>query len=95
MSLITTTKGLLLVIISAISLSACSTMDQQAHYNLPIIEPLIGSGAHVGYASHDPCIRCGEGWIFIPNSAEDAKTSYQKWLDEMEAKGFDVNGDSQ
>ena len=94
MSLITTTKGSLLAIISAISLSACTTMDQ-SHYNFPVIEPLIGNGNHVGYAPHDPCIRCGEGWIFIPNSDQDVKTSYQKWLDEMEAKGFDVNGDSQ
>ena len=47
MSLITTTKGSLLAIISAISLSACSTMDQ-SHYNFPVIEPLIGNGNHVG-----------------------------------------------
>lgn len=21
----------------------------------------------VGYRDYDPCIRCGEGWIFLPN----------------------------
>tara|TARA_B110000285_G_scaffold96499_1_gene110120 strand:- start:21 stop:302 length:282 start_codon:yes stop_codon:yes gene_type:complete len=82
----------ILAIITTIGLSACSTTHVT---NMPIIDPLLGiSKQHVGYAAHDPCIRCGEGWIFIPNSAQDSKTAHQKWLDIMADRGFDVTGDT-
>ena len=89
-SIITT----IVTVTTIISLSACSTMENN-HYAKPLIEPIIGNGNHVGYAPHDPCIRCGEGWIFIPNSAQDSKNARQKWLEEMEARGFDTKGDIQ
>lgn len=40
---------------------------------LIFISALVLSGCMVnpntyGYKSYDPCIRCGEGWIFLPNT---------------------------
>ena len=82
----------ILAIITTIGLSACSTTHVT---NMPIIDPLLGiSKQHVGYAAHDPCIRCGEGWIMIRNSDADVKTAHQKWLNDMADRGFDVTGDT-
>ena len=37
----------------ALTMSACNTLNQSKTY---------------GYKSYDPCIRCGEGWTFLPNT---------------------------
>jgi hypothetical protein len=29
----------------------------------------------IGYKDHDPCIKCGEGWSFIPNERFAAQKS--------------------
>jgi len=33
-----------------------------------ILSGCLGHGKTYGYKSYDPCIRCGEGWTFLPNT---------------------------
>lgn len=58
-----------LLFATAILVSGCSSFDRP----------------DVGYRSYDPCIRCGEGWIFLPNPSHaqqlaDWKQANQKYL---------------
>ena len=32
----------------------------------------------VGYRDYDPCIRCGEGWIFLPNPSREQQLAEWK-----------------
>ena len=42
-------------------------------------EVITGSGnTHAGYKSYDPCIRCGEGWIIMPNEDLYALKAYKR-----------------
>ena len=51
-------KKALLGSLLLITVTACSSLP----------EPLTGVGnTHYGYASEDPCIRCGESWVMLPN----------------------------
>tara|TARA_Y100000389_G_C17257396_1_gene411228 strand:+ start:80 stop:394 length:315 start_codon:yes stop_codon:yes gene_type:complete len=51
-------KKALLGSLLLITVTACSSLP----------EPLTGVGnTHYGYASEDPCIRCGESWVILPN----------------------------
>lgn len=52
-------KQLALIIIVSIGLSGCAATGPE----------WAGSGNvnTYGYKSYDPCIRCGEGWTFLPN----------------------------
>jgi len=34
------------------------------------ISACMGPSGRYGYKSYDPCIRCGEGWTFIPHSQQ-------------------------
>lgn len=46
-----------LLVVTALSVTACSSMS----------EVVIGSRHYSSYRPYDPCIRCGESWIVIPN----------------------------
>jgi len=43
----------IIIMCLALTMSACNTLNQSKTY---------------GYKSYDPCIRCGEGWTFLPNT---------------------------
>lgn len=60
-----------------ISITACSSLP----------EPITGVGnTHAGYRSVDPCIRCGEGWQFLPNEEWGALKRQAKVFEEIEAQ---------
>ena len=56
-------------------------------------ETVTGVGNHhYGYAPYDPCIRCGESWVVLPNeemaalkhpSNQKPKSYYESKLEEM------------
>jgi len=51
----------LFIIVVALSLSACASTN-------PLPEWTGSTNVNdYGYKSYDPCIRCGEGWTFLPN----------------------------
>lgn len=43
-----------LALVSLISVTGCSSLQESA-------------GAAPGHRHYDPCIRCGESWIIVPN----------------------------
>ena len=46
------------LLVSVTAITACSSLP----------ETVIGvSDRHYGYAPEDPCIRCGESWVNLPN----------------------------
>ena len=50
----------LVIIMSLIALTACSS-------NVSVPEWIGDQNPNrYGYKSHDPCFRCGESWIFLP-----------------------------
>ena len=65
----------LLVAVTAVT--ACSSMP----------EVVTGVGnTHIGYAPQDPCIRCGESWVMLPNEDMAALKISQRWEDERNGK---------
>lgn len=56
-------------------------------------ETITGVGnTHYGYAPEDPCIRCGESWVVLPNedmaalkhpSNQKSRSYYESKLEEM------------
>ena len=51
----------LLVLILALFTSACSSIDPV------VLETVFPNPNTYGYTKDDPCIRCGESFIFLPN----------------------------
>lgn len=48
-----------LLVVTVFSVTACSSLP----------EVITGSANHYpGYRHYDPCIRCGESWIVVPNA---------------------------
>ena len=47
-----------LIVLALVTLTGCSTLDNHSR---------------VGYRDYDPCIRCGEGWTFLPNEVLPVK----------------------
>jgi hypothetical protein len=65
----------LLVAVTAVT--ACSSMP----------EVVTGVGNHhIGYAPQDPCIRCGESWVMLPNEEMAALKISKRWEDERNGK---------
>lgn len=54
--------GALTVVVA--SLTGCGTLSNTLPEWTGYQDPFT-----YGYKKHDPCIRCGEGWTFIPPSA--------------------------
>lgn len=54
--------GLLTLIVA--SATGCSSINSNVPEWTGYQDPFT-----YGYKKHDPCIRCGEGWTFIPPSA--------------------------
>jgi|TARA_B100001094_G_scaffold328453_1_gene388905 hypothetical protein len=59
-------KNIALIIIASISVSACSMGT-----SLPEWVGDTNPNRH-GYTSYDPCFRCGESWIFLPNAPQSS-----------------------
>jgi Pyruvate/2-oxoacid:ferredoxin oxidoreductase delta subunit len=51
----------LLLLATIIALSGCSSTIPKEVFGI--------KGPAYGYKDYDPCIRCGEGWTFMPNKA--------------------------
>jgi hypothetical protein len=76
-------KALLGSLILVTAITGCSSLP----------EPITGLGnRHYGYALEDPCIRCGESWVILPNqdmaalkhpSNQKSKEYYEAKLEEM------------
>ena len=50
-------------------------------------ETITGSGNHYpGYTSYDPCIRCGESWVVLPNEYMNALKTKERWDAEREGR---------
>ena len=50
--------SLLVVTTATFAITGCSSLS----------ETITGVGnTHYGYAPEDPCIRCGESWVMLPN----------------------------
>jgi hypothetical protein len=49
------------VLISALLSSACSSIDPV------LVETIFPNPNTYGYTRNDPCIKCGESFIFLPN----------------------------
>ena len=48
-------------------------------------EIFTGSGnPYAGYKSYDPCIRCGEGWVIMPNEDLHALKAHERMKQEQE-----------
>lgn len=60
----------LVLIAGVILLTGCSSILQEPN--------------EVGYRDYDPCIRCGEGWIFLPNPSHSEQL--QRWKKENNIK---------
>lgn len=45
------------ILLGLITLTGCASVFQDPN--------------SVGYRDYDPCIRCGEGWIFLPNPSRE------------------------
>lgn len=58
----------LLVLILALFTSACSTVDPA------FVETIFPNPHRYGYNPGDPCIRCGENYIFIPHGKTVVET---------------------
>jgi len=54
-------KNLSIALISTLLFSGCSTIDPT------IIDTVFPNPNTYGYNPGDPCIRCGESFVFIPN----------------------------
>ena len=62
--------------ISIIALTA--TLAVSGCSSLP--ETITGAGnTHTGYTSYDPCIRCGESWVVLPNQYMNALRTKERW----------------
>ena len=53
----------LLVTAMCAALAGCATVPATENPWLSWLEP--SNPARYGYTDYDPCIRCGEGWIFL------------------------------
>jgi hypothetical protein len=54
-------KKLSIALLSTLLFTGCSTIDPV------LVETVFPNPNTYGYRSGDPCIRCGESFIFIPN----------------------------
>lgn len=54
-------KKLTLTLLATLLFTGCSTIDPV------IIDTVFPNPNTYGYRSSDPCIRCGESFIYIPN----------------------------
>jgi hypothetical protein len=51
------------------------------------LEVITGSGNTVeGYRHYDPCIRCGESWVMLPNEDMAALKISKRWEEERQKK---------
>lgn len=57
------------LVLAALSLGGCATAD----HSVEVIRDVFGTNQAYGYKEYDPCIRCGEGWIFLPNPSHEAQ----------------------
>ena len=55
----------MLLIIGSMTLSGCGTLNGSLPEWTGYQDPFT-----YGYTKDDPCIRCGEGWTFIPPSKQ-------------------------
>lgn len=61
-------------------------------------ETVTGTGnTHIGYTSYDPCIRCGESWVVLPNQYMNALRTKERWDaerngQELPKNQIDING---
>lgn len=64
-------KALLVsLLLSVTAITGCSSLP----------ETITGAGnTHVGYRSYDPCIRCGESWVVLPNQYMNALETKKRW----------------
>ena len=78
-------KKALLASLLVVTVTACSSLP----------EYVTGVGnRHYGYAPEDPCIRCGESWVMLPNEEMAAlkHPSNQKSKEYWEAKLEEMYG---
>lgn len=58
------------LLVAATAVTACSSLP----------ETITGAGnTHIGYAPEDPCIRCGESWVVLPNEYMNALKTKKRW----------------
>lgn len=50
-----------------------------------------GGNQYPGYTSYDPCIRCGESWVVLPNQYMNALETKKRWDAEREGKELPKN----
>ena len=67
----------LLLLITVTAITGCSSLP----------EAVTGSGnQYPGYTSYDPCIRCGESWVVLPNQYMNALKTKERWDAEREGR---------
>ena len=71
-------KALLVsLLLSVTAVTGCSSLP----------ETITGTGNHYpGYTSYDPCIRCGESWVILPNEYMNALKTKERWDAEREGR---------
>jgi uncharacterized protein YceK len=55
-------KKITVSILALAALSGCSTLESVGNH---AYESAFPNPRTYGYASYDPCVRCGEDWIFL------------------------------
>jgi len=84
-SIIRRTFKIASLLFAVTAVTACSSLP----------ETVTGVGnRHYGYAPEDPCIRCGESWVMLPNEEWAAlkHPSNQKPIEYWEAKNEEMYG---
>lgn len=60
----------LLAVTAVATITGCSSLP----------ETITGVGnTHTGYTSYDPCTRCGESWVVLPNRYMNALETKKRW----------------
>jgi hypothetical protein len=62
------------VIVCCVLLSACSSLTTVGSH---VVDSAFPNPRTYGYASYDPCIRCGEEWIFLNLDETEELTNVQ------------------